>query len=227
MNKHASIACLLALAALTCGRAEAKVFPEVDLSLRWSTMGAYQAEFNLFAERHYVDRLNPEIGFHLLPFLDVTAEYNHAQMLRRTSLAAGDYDGSMTARLRTDGLGVGVRVHPNLRGVLLPFARLVFGISRAEVTFDAPAGGFHGYWQESAVRPEVTLSGGTEILFPRGIRERSHQDLGGKVNRMIRNGTVGMVLEAGHTFAPAYDLGRFGDLKVGEFTFELGFVVHL
>lgn len=227
MIRHASIFCILALLALLPARAVAKEFPEVDFSIRWSTMGAFEPEMSFFADRHYVDRLNPEIGVHLLPFLDVTGEYTHAQMLRRTTLAAGDYDASMTARLRTDGFGIGVRVHPNWRGVVLPFARVVFGISRAEVTFDAPAGGFHGYWRDTDTRPELTLSAGTEILFPRGVRERSHQDLGGKVNRAIRNGTVGMVLEAGHTFAPAYSFDRFGDLGVGEFTFELGFVVHM
>ncbi|MDP7509108.1 MAG: hypothetical protein QF532_11820 [Acidimicrobiales bacterium] len=227
MTRFVSIPTVLVLLALLPAQADAKEFPEVDVSIRWSTVGAFEPEMTFFADRHYVDRLNPEVGVHLLPFLDVTVEYIHAQMLRRTTLAAGDYDTSMTARLRTDGFAVGARLHPNWRGVLLPFARVVFGLSRGEVTFDAPEGGFHGYWKESSTRPELTLSGGTEILFPRGVRERSHQDLGGKVNRAIRNGTVGMVLEAGHTFAPAFAFDRFGELGVGEFTFELGFVIHM
>ena len=142
------------------------------------------------------------------------------------SLAESTDYSSMDARLRTHTFAVGARFHPKWRGVFLPFAHVTVGVSRASVTFDVNDGGVHGYWNEADTRPELTLSGGTEILFPRGVRERSHQALGGKAGRMIRHGTIGLVIEAGHVFAPTYDLGRLGELGIGEFTFEIGFVAH-
>jgi len=227
MRTLATLLAITALCHVVPHRAGASEFPELDLSLRWSTVGAFEAEFSYFAERHYADRINPEVGFHLLPFLTVTGEYAFCSMSRSTSLAESSLYASMDATLVTHTAAVGVRFHPKWRGVLLPFARIVFGVSRATVTFDASEGGHHGYWQASDTRPELTLSAGTEILFPRGTRTRSHQALGGKVNRMIRNGTIGLVLEAGHVFAPEYDLGQMGTLGIGEFTFEVGFVAHL
>ena len=206
--------------------ANAAEFPEMDASLRWSTVGAFEPEFGFFAERHYVDRLNPEVGVHVLPFLTVTGEYSYAHMMRKSNLDSGSYNDELTAHLRSHSAAIGARVHPNWRGVLLPFARVTVGFSVASIAFDSPGAGFHGYWRETASRPEVTIAGGTEILFPRGVRERSHMALGGKVNRIIRNGTVGLVIEAGHMFAPAYKFERFGELGVGQFTFEMGIVTH-
>jgi hypothetical protein len=201
-------------------------FPEVDVSVRWSTIGAFEPEFGFFAERHYVDRFNPEVGFHLLPFLVVTGEYAFSHMLRRSNLGEGDFDSTMTSHFRSHGFAIGARAHPPWRGALLPFAHVTFGVSTGTVTFDADGSGFHGYWSESSTRPELFLGGGLEVLFPRGVRERSHLDLGGKANRIIRNGTVGLVLEAGHTFAPAYEYDLCGELAVGQFTFDLGFIAH-
>jgi hypothetical protein len=221
---------LTGLVAIVPTRSMAADFPEVDLSLRWSTVGAFQPEYDFFATRHYSDRLNPEIGFHLLPFLTVTGEYAFSHMTRTTNMEDPGEDSFSTwmdGHLRTHTVAVGARFHPNLRGVLLPFGRVSFGVSTASVTFDTPDGGYYGHWKESDTRPELTISGGTEILFPRGVRARSHEALSGRAGRMIRNGTIGMVIEAGHVFAPAYELGRYGDLAIGQFTFELGFVAHL
>ncbi len=201
--------------------------PEIDVSLRWSTVGAFEPEFGFFADRHYVDRLNPEVGVHLLPFLTVTGEYAYSHMVRRSNLSTGGYDTTMEGHFRSHTAAVGVRLHPAWRGALLPFARVTVGVSTATISYDAAGSGFQGYWSGSSTRPELTLAGGTEILFPRGVRERSHMDLGGRVNRMIRNGTVGMVLEAGHVFAPPYRYDLVGEIGVGQFTFELGFVAHL
>lgn len=224
-----NLATILAITALWVAvplRGTAAEFPEVDVSLRWSTVGAFEAEFSYFAERHYSDRLNPEVGFHLLPFLTITGEYAFCGMSRTTALSGDSQYASMDSSLVTHTAAIGARFHPKWRGVLLPFARIVVGISRATITFDASEGGHHGFWQAADTRPELTLSAGTEILFPRGTRERSHRALGGKASRVIRNGTIGLVFEAGHVFAPEYDLGQIGSLGIGEFTFEMGFVAH-
>ena len=226
MRNLATILAITALWAAVPHRSNAVEFPEVDVSVRWSTVGAFEAEFSYFAERHYSDRLNPEIGFHLLPFLTLTGEYAFCNMSRSTALADTSQYASLDSTLVTHTAAIGARFHPKWRGVLLPFARVVVGISRATVTLDASEGGHYGFWQSSDTRPELTLSAGTEILFPRGTRERSHQALGGKASRMIRNGTIGLVVEAGHVFAPEYDLGQIGALGIGEFTFEMGFVAH-
>ncbi len=224
--KRLTLIFVLALLALP-GRAVAGGFPEMDLSLRWSTVGAFESEFSFFAERHYNDRVNPEFGIHLLPFMTVTGEYAFSLMKRSTQLEQYDSSASsMDSMLRTHTVAVGVRFHPNWRGALLPFVHISGGISNASVTFDASEGGAYGYWAESATRPELTLSGGTELLFPRGVRARSSEALAGKASRATQNGTIGLVLEAGHVFAPDYDLGMLGNLGIGEFTFELGFIVH-
>jgi len=224
--KRLTILFVLTLLALP-GRALAGEFPELDLSMRWSTVGAFESEFDFFSDRHYSDRINPEFGVHLLPFMTVTGEYAFSRMERTTGLVGSDSSSpSMDTVLMTHTVAVGVRFHPKWRGVLLPFVRVVGGISRATVTFDASEGGAYGYWSESATRPELTLSGGTEILFPRGVRARSSRALAGKASRAAQNATIGLVLEAGHVFAPAYDLGMLGGLGIGEFTFEAGFVVH-
>ncbi len=222
---HTTVALLLAVTLLPAvGRAAPKEFPEVDVSVRWSTVGAFQPEFGLFHERHYVDRLNPEFGIHVLKFLTVTGEYTYASMSGRTEFA--DESSSMHAHFRQHGVGVGARVHPPWRGVVLPFFHVNFAVTTARVTMDTPTGGFYGFYEASDTRPELALTGGTEILFPRGIRERSHEALSGKTNRLIRNATVGAVLEAGHVLAPRYDFDRFGDLSVSAFTFEVGFIAH-
>ena len=225
--KNLAIIFVLAVLGLP-GRALAGEFPEMDLSIRWSTVGAFESEFSFFSERHYTDRVNPEVGFHLLPFLTVTGEYAFCMLERTTGLVDSDASyPSVDSRLTTHTVAVGVRFHPKWRGALLPFVRVVGGISRATVSLDASEGGAYGYWSESATRPELTLSGGTEILFPRGVRARSSRALAGKASRAVQNGTIGLVLEAGHVFAPDYDLGRLGELGIGEFTFELGFIAHL
>ena len=229
--KRLTIFFVLALLSLP-GRAVAGApppggFPEVDMSLRWSTVGAFESEFSFFAERHFSDRINPEFGIHLLPFMTVTGEYAFSLMKRSTQLSHTDStSSSMDSLLRTHTVAVGVRFHPNWRGAILPFVHISGGISNASVTFDASEGGAYGYWSEAATRPELTLSGGTELLFPRGVRARSSAALAGKASRATLNGTVGLVLEAGHVFAPDYDLGMLGELGIGEFTFEVGFIVH-
>lgn len=227
MNKLNITAALLLVLTLVpqTARAAPKEFPEIDVSIRWSTVGAFQPEFGLFNERHYVDRINPEVGVHVLEFLTITGEYAHANMSGRTTFA--DEGSNMSARFRQHAVGAGVRVHPPWRGFVLPFFHVNFAISTATVTMDTPDGGFYGFWSESNTRPELALTGGTEILFPRGIRERSHEALSGKTNRMIRNATVGAVIEVGHVIAPRYEFDRFGDLSVSAFTFELGFIAHL
>ena len=53
MTRFVSIPTVLVLLALLPAQADAKEFPEVDVSIRWSTVGAFEPEMTFFADRHY------------------------------------------------------------------------------------------------------------------------------------------------------------------------------